>query len=201
MKYNIISNKTLTRRQKKRAVIKWILYSLILVLLYSFMCCGFLGTWQPVLIIPFVLAVSVWEREFQATLFSAFGGLLIDMACSYLFGFSSVWLMIFCLVTSLLVMNLIKPNVVNYIWICGAASVIYAAMNYMFNFFLWFENGKDIILMNFILPPMVTQVVICPLFYYLVRFISSKLGDKHERTLGENITDTPEEEAMRSIKI
>lgn len=194
MKYNIISNRTLTRRQKKRSFLKWTIYAAVLLFLYCLMCSSYFSSWQPVLIIPFALAVSMYEREFQATVFSAICGLFVDMACGYLFGFSSVWLMICCLTTSLLVMNLIKLNLVNYVIICAATTVIYSFMNFMFNYFLWFDTGKDVIFFNYILPPAIAQVIMSPIFYFLVRLISSKLGDERKRTAGDAPESASEDE-------
>lgn len=197
MKYNILSNKALTRRQKKRSALKWTIYTVILVFLYSLMCSSFFTSWQPVLIIPFALAVSMFEREFQASVFSVVCGLFIDMACGYLFGFSSVWLMICCLTSSLLVMNLIKQNLFNYIVICAATSAVYAFMNFMFNYFLWFDSGRDIIFFGYILPPAVAQIILCPLFYLTVRAVSARLGETKSRTLGSGADTAGDEEEIR----
>lgn len=176
MKYRILMNEAFTPRQKRRNFIKWLLYSLVLLLLYVVMRAGFFSHWQPVLIIPLAVAVAMNESELSVSIFALFCGYLIDIACGFIFGFSVVWLMPVCVAASLLVKNLIRRNLLNFIAITVVAVFLQFSMDYLFNIAIWSIPGGEIILTTLILPTAISTVILSPSMYYLVKLLNKKLS-------------------------
>ncbi len=176
MNYKILSNKPKTKLQRNRESLKWFLYSICILLLYALMCSGAFNLWQPFLIIPFAVSVSLYERELSSCVFALICGYLIDIACHFIFGFSAVWLMIVCLMTSLLSKNLIRVNIINFMWINMIAVLLEFFMDYLFNVLIWDIPNRDIILNNITFPSILSTILISPLIYLLVKCIYNRLG-------------------------
>lgn len=177
MKYRISSKKTLTRSQIRRVIIKWMLYSLCLILFYMLMRSGTFTNWQPFLIIPLAISVSMHERELSSCVFALFCGYFIDIACRFIFGFSAIWLMIVCITTALLSRNLIRVNILNFLWICTVATLLEFSMDYLFNVFLWNIPGGEAVFSLSTLPSAIATIVCSPFVYLVIRIINIKCGD------------------------
>ena len=176
MKYRILMNEALTPRQKRLNIIKWLLLSLILLFLYVIMRAGVFTHWQPVLIIPLAVAAAMNESELPSGIFALFCGYLMDIACGYIFGFSVVWLMPICVAASLLVKNLIRLNLFNFVAITSAAVFLHFSMDYLFNTAIWNIPGGEIIFTSSILPAAISTVILSPTMYYLVKLLNKKLS-------------------------
>jgi hypothetical protein len=166
----------LSKSDRFRISVRWLFYSLTLLLLYMIMVGGFFRGGQPLLIIPLALAVAMRERELPAAVFGAFCGLVIDIACGRLFGFTGIWLMPGCLIASLLVAHLIKINLLNFLWITAAVSAVMAATDYFFNYVIWNTRGAHYILTDFIIPAHLFAVILSPAVYFAVKGISHKFS-------------------------
>jgi rod shape-determining protein MreD len=167
----------------KRKFYRFLFYFLILLFFFMIMSGGFFTRWQPFLIIPLAIAVSMFEREVGSALFGAFCGLMIDTVCGNLFGMSAIWLMPCALAASLLVMNLMRPNIINHLWMVTVTCIIMAFMEYFFKYAIWGEPNSDIILVMYIIPSYVSAIVMSPLVYLLTRAVSSKFREKDSEQL------------------
>lgn len=176
MKYRILMNEAFTPRQKRRNIVKWLIFSLVMLFLYVIMRAGVFTHWQPVLIIPLAVAVSMNESELSSSVFALFCGYLIDLACGYIFGFSVVWLLPVCVAASLLIKNLIRLNLFNFVAITVVAVFLHFSMDYLFNIAIWNIPGGDIIFTSTILPTTISTIILSPSMYYLVKLINKKLS-------------------------
>lgn len=179
MKYRISTSKAMTKSEIRRVIIKWLLYSICLIFFYSLMRSGAFTTWQPFLIIPLAVSVSLNERELSSCIFSMFCGYLIDISCGFIFGFSAVWLMLVCVSASLLSRNLIRVNFMNFLWITIVTTLLEFSMDYLFNEIIWNKSDKDIILNVSIIPSIISTVIFSPLIYLLIKIINSKCNDNN----------------------
>ncbi len=179
MKYRIATNKAMTKNEIRRIVIKWVLYFVCLIVFYSIMRSGAFGTWQPFLIIPLAVAVSLHERELSSCIFALFCGYFIDISCGFIFGFSAVWLMFVCIAASLLSRNLIRVNFLNFMWISCTATLLEFSMDYLFNIILWNKENKEIILDILIIPTVISTIALSPIVYFIIKFIYSKCDDSN----------------------
>lgn len=192
MKYRIITNNAVNRAEKRRRFIKWFIYSLLLLFFYVLMRTGVFELWQPVFIIPLCVAVAMHEEELPASIFALCCGYMMDIAFDFIFGFSVIWLMTACIFASLLVRNLIRINLMNFIGLCAAAIFLEFSMHYLFNVFVWNIPGGEVILIRSILPTAAATLAVSPLMYLLVRKINGKFGT--ERSFADYNADEEKEQ-------
>jgi hypothetical protein len=164
------------KNDRLRVFLRWLCYCLVLLLFYMVMASGFFRNWQPVLIIPLAIAVAMRERELSASVFGTVCGLVLDLAGERLFGFSGVWLLPGCLASALLVSHLIKVNLINFLWLNAAVCFIMALTDYFFRYALFAPDNASFVLANFIIPAHLSAVIISPLIYLPVKFISAKFS-------------------------
>lgn len=190
MKYRIISNDALTRVEKKKLAIKWIIYSVAVIFFYIIMRSGAFDMWQPIFIIPLAVAVAMQTTELPSCVFALFCGYMIDISYGFIFGFSAVWLMLVCVSSTILIRNLIKVNLFNFLVITLIAVILEFSMQYLFYVALWNVPGGEYILTNSIIPTAVSTFIASPLMYYGVKITDKKFS------IGGNITyvDRPDEE-------
>jgi len=194
MKYRILTNKAISKSEMRHEVLKWILYLLCLIVFFMIMRSGAFGAWQPFLIIPLAVAVSLNERELSSCIFALFCGYLIDISCRFIFGFSTVWLMIVCVAASLLSRNLIRVNLLNFFWISCLAVLLEFSMNYLFNVVIWNKSGGDVIFNTSIVPSVVSTVILSPFVFLLVRYINVRFSEagRHAYRFNETIAEDDE---------
>ncbi len=180
MKYKISANKIMSKSEIQRTLIKWLLYSLCLLVFYMIMRSGAFGSWQPFPIIALAVAVSMRERELSSCIFALFCGYFIDISCRFIFGFSAVWLMVACVAASLLSRNLIRVNLLNFMWISALAVLLEFSMDYLFNVLIWNIRGGENILTLTTIPSAVSTVLTAPFVYLLVRYIDGKCSENNK---------------------
>ena len=173
MKFRIINHSPVTRKEVFRSVVKWVSYSLLLVLAYAFQLTMPFADWQPFAVIALAVAVSFFESELCGVVFAAFAGMMQDLAMGSLFGFTSIWLMPCCLFVTLLTVNLIHRNIVNYLWMNISVIIIVEAAELLFKYIIWRNPDIDIVLLGY-MPAVIASVVISVPTYFLVRLINRK---------------------------
>jgi rod shape-determining protein MreD len=166
--------------RSKKPILRWTCYFSILLFFYMLMTGGFFSRWQPLLIIPLAIAVAMFEREVGSALFGAFCGFMIDTACGNLFGMSSVWLMPLALAASLLVMNLIRQNIINHLWLVTISCIIMAFMEYFFKHLIWDQPNSEVVLILYIIPSYFSAIVLSPAVYFLVKATSERFREKEK---------------------
>ena len=127
----------------------------------------FLGA-RVFLCIPFLVAVSMFEREVPAAIFGAFAGALWDVS-SGVDGFNTIALMALCAVSSLLISHLMRNNLITAL-VLGAGSVtayeiIYIAVRF------WGAGSPIRQIFTFYVPSLIITVVFVPVCYFIVKAI------------------------------
>lgn len=176
MNFRIVNLGVTTRKQVIKSVIRWVLYSLLLVLGFVLQSTLPIYNWQPFFVIAIACAVSFYEGELSGCIFAAFAGFMQDLATGGLFGFTSIWLVPCCMFVTLFVVNLIHRNVINYLWMTAATLVITQLMELLFKHILWRNPDLDIIILQYMLPSVVVTIPSSALIYLVVKFLNKKLG-------------------------
>lgn len=176
MKFRIINRSPVTRKEVIKSLIKWVLFSLMLVFAYSFQLTMPFADWQPLAVISVAVAVSFFESELSGVIFAAFAGMMQDLAMGSLFGFTSIWLIPCCMFVTLLTVNLIHRNIINYLWMNLSVIIIIEAAELLFKYIIWRNPDIDIVLLNYMLPAVIASVFFSIPAYLLVRLISRKTG-------------------------
>ncbi len=192
MKYRIMGASS--PGNSKKTAVKWLIYAAALVFSYALLRSGAFGFWQPVFLVPLPIAVAMREQELPACVFSLFCGLYIDCAFGFIFGFSAFWLILVCLVVSLLSRNLVQPNLLNFCWLTACAVLLEFSMDYLFNVAVWDVPHGEVLLLSSILPTAAATFLLSPPVYFLVKAVDRKFGASSSAERYE----PPEEEADES---
>lgn len=176
MKFRILRYSAMTRREIFKSIAKWVLFSLVLLVLYTIEVTMPFASWQPYLTLTTAVAVSFFSEELSGAVFAAFAGMMHDLAMGSLFGFTSIWLMPCCLFVTLLVVNLIHRNILNFLWMNLTAVILVQSAELLFKYIIWRNPEIDVVLINYVLPALIATVILSAPLYLIIRQINKKLG-------------------------
>lgn len=165
-------------------VFKWIVY---IVLLFVFFIVQtsvpVLAVFdvRPVLVVAFVVAVSMQERETYAMAFGILAGFMWDFSSGKVPGFNAIILMLCCIVISLATMYFMGNNPVNSMLFCALTMVLQGLFDYLFYYVIWGYADSYLVLLRYILPTALYTTVVTPLLFLLVRWIHNKLESRMEQ--------------------
>ena len=176
MKFRILRYSAMTRREIFKSIAKWVLFSLVLLVSYTIEVTMPFASWQPYLTLTTAVAVSFFSEELSDAVFAAFAGMMHDLAMGSLFGFTSIWLMPCCLFVTLLVVNLIHRNILNFLWMNLTAVILVQSAELLFKYIIWRNPEIDVVLINYVLPALIATVILSAPLYLIIRQINKKLG-------------------------
>lgn len=176
MKFRILRYSAMTRREIFKSIAKWVLFSLVLLVSYTIEVTMPFASWQPYLTLTTAVAVSFFSEELSGVVFAAFAGMMRDLAMGSLFGFTSIWLMPCCLFVTLLVVNLIHRNILNFLWMNLTAVILVQSAELLFKYVIWRNPDIDVVLINYVLPALIATVILSAPLYLIIRQINKKLG-------------------------
>ncbi len=176
MKFRILRYSAMTRREIFKSIAKWVLFSLVLLVSYTIEVTMPFALWQPYLTLTTAVAVSFFSEELSGVVFAAFAGMMHDLAMGSLFGFTSIWLMPCCLFVTLLVVNLIHRNILNFLWMNLTAVILVQSAELLFKYLIWRNPDIDVVLINYVLPALIATVILSAPLYLIIRQINKKLG-------------------------
>lgn len=176
MKFRILRYSAMTRREIFKSIAKWVLFSLVLLVSYTIEVTMPFASWQPYLTLTTAVAVSFFSEELSGVVFAAFAGMMHDLAMGSLFGFTSIWLMPCCLFVTLLVVNLIHRNILNFLWMNLTAVILVQSAELLFKYIIWGNPDIDVVLINYVLPALIATVILSAPLYLIIRQINKKLG-------------------------
>lgn len=191
--------KALSRKATARVILRWALYSAVLLALYVIMSNPPIRGWCPLAIIPLAAAVAMFEGDLAAGIFGAVCGLMIDMAsASSVAGFYALWLLCACPVISLMSRFWIKVNAVSHFVINAAVCVIIGALDLVFLHWVWEGAQCGISFVSVILPAYGGAILFAAPIYLLVSFIVKKLRPDERRKLEESARSAENSENKES---
>ncbi len=176
MKFRILRYSAMTRREIFKSIAKWVLFSLVLLVSYTIEVTMPFASWQPYLTLTTAVAVSFFSEELSGAVFAAFAGMMHDLAMGSLFGFTSIWLMPCCLFVTLLLVNLIHRNILNFLWMNLTAVILVQSAELLFKYIIWRNPEIDVVLINYVLPALIATVILSAPLYLIIRQINKKLG-------------------------
>lgn len=172
MKNNDQENKVL--RPKVKTAIKWFVFAMLAVFMYTSSTSGS-GKPQAMLLFPLAAAVSVFESEIPSAVFGALTGLLLDVSLDKLPGFTALWLCLCCAGISALFGQLLRKNIINYLWTFFLVGGVYLYIDYYFYYKIWAYEGYRLVLTQRLIPSALkTYVWALPIYgaVYLIERLS-----------------------------
>lgn len=133
-----------------------------------------IGTAHPLLLIPFLVAVSMTAREWVGLVFGALFGVMLDITAANSFCFNLVIMLIIGCVCGLLCSFVVNDNIYSSILLSLAAGLFYFVVKWLW-FYVFSGRGEAFnYFITYALPSAAyTALFILP-FYYLVKFVSKK---------------------------
>ena len=166
--------------QRKKQIVKYILYVLILFLLYILQTTPyFLVVFQgkPVWIAAAVVAISMLEHEVTAAIFGVFAGMLWDLSSSMLFGFHALVLLIGAVAISLLVMHLMRVKLLNALMFTAVIMLAERLLYYFFCYLIWNRDPTGRLMLTSLLPTWGLTILVTIPVYFLYRAVALWLDD------------------------
>lgn len=181
-----------SKEMRRRTIIKWCIYALVIVLCYLYSTVRHTDFPKPVIMLPLCMCIAMKERsELICSMTGVLCGLMTDAAFGKVFGFNAFIFMFVCMFTSLLFSFILRQNILNIIMLCFAAIFFQGVVDYFFYYRIWgYENAVFIFTSKY-LPSMLINVILTLPIYFLVKLVSEKMGMPDNKFLeekDENIT-------------
>lgn len=165
--------------QAKLRKFKWVVYTLLLLLFYVLQTTPLLFQIRgikPVLIVPYVICIALFENEAAAAAFGVAGGLFWDISGNTAFGYKAIILMCCCIAVSLLVMYLMRNNLLNALFFVAVVMVIEELLTFFLYYFLWGYKNSYIILLKYTLPTICYTIIIVVPVYAVTKAVAKKFN-------------------------
>lgn len=151
--------------------LKYGLYALLLCFSYALSTSPALPEYRPILVIPMVVSLSLYEGEFIGGLYGALAGLLLDYGAMTLFGINAMLLLILGCAAGLISIYLFQRSLRSaFILTCGMA-LAQGIISYFLLFAMWRLPGASRLIVSMFLPTALLTTIATPLYYYGVGLI------------------------------
>lgn len=135
---------------------------------------------RPVLVVPAVLAVAMFEAEIPAMLFGLFGGLLIDFGMGSLLGFHGLLLAALGFCISLIAANLMRTNLLSAMMVAVVAGAVLMFLDWAcFYVMPGFGEAFYTLKAHYLFIYLYTSAVM-PIAYYFNRALALQIRSKEE---------------------
>lgn len=133
---------------------------------------------RPMLLLPVVVAIALFETEFVGLWFGLFAGVLLDVGLWSIVGF---WAIIFAALgyfVGFWAVRFLQSNFLTMMIVSVIAIVIVYGLYFLFGFLLHFYAGTQYALLRHFLPRMAYTLALAPVFYFFNRALVMKLSEK-----------------------
>ena len=132
---------------------------------------------SAILLLPAVITLSVFEGEIPAIIFGVAGGLLADSGYSGAMGYYAIMLAIICYISSILMENYIRTNLLTTM-IIGAISIPVIILGHFLFFYILAGYGNVwYYFISHYLSRIIYTIAFLPVFYGINRFIAARTSE------------------------
>lgn len=139
-----------------------------------------IGPARPVLVLPAVISIALFEGETAAMVFGMVGGLLIDFGFGSVLGFHALLLAGGCYLISLLAANLFQTNFLSALLVTAVSSASVFLLQWLFFYVMSGYAYVGYTLLAHYLPLFCYTTAITPLAYYFNRALALQIRSKEE---------------------
>ncbi len=165
-------------------IIRWFAYAIELLVLFVLQetpgLIPELGGARPILVIPAVLAVAMFESEIPAMFFGLAGGLLVDFGFGGILGFHGLLLAAACYGVSLIAANLVRTNFLTAMMVSAVVTAAVALLEWACFYVMYGYGDALYALTAHYLPLFLYTAAIMPVTYYFNRALASQIRSKEE---------------------
>lgn len=159
-------------KRRRIVIFKYILYTIILVILYIIQTDPhllYIEGIKPILVLSYAVCIAMMDGELAGGLFGLFAGLLCDTGGIIIFGFQSLIYMSACVAVGLIVIHFMQPSLTNSLIFVSVILAIRLLLEFFFYYVMWGYSQNNLILTRKLFPVLLYTVAITPLIYYLVK--------------------------------
>ena len=138
------------------------------------------GLAKPVLVLPAVISIALFEGETAAMVFGVVGGLLIDFGFGSVLGFHALLLAGGCYLISLLAANLFQTNFLSALLVTAVSSAAIFLLQWLFFYVMSGYAYVGYTLLAHYLPLFCYTTAVTPLAYYFNRALALQIRSKEE---------------------
>lgn len=165
--------------------VQWVAFALLLFGCYLTETAG--SFIKPLLLIPLALCISARIGEIQAMAVGTISGLLLDVACGKLLGYNALWLVVCCVIVSLLHAYLLRDKLLNILILTAVCTAVQGYLDYVFYYAIWGHENVELIYTNIMLPSGIMTVIFTVPLYFIVRWIARACGNRRIYELEKTI--------------
>ncbi len=136
-----------------------------------------IGQSKPNFVVALVIAIAMFEDELMAGVIGMMGGLIWDSSSALVFGMAGAFLLIYCVVCSLLCNYLLRRSLKTSVILIGTGSLVFSFMCYFFLYGMWGYESLRLVFWGQFIPNVLLTIVISPFAFLLVKRISDRLGE------------------------
>ena len=128
---------------------------------------------RALLLIPFVVCISMFERDIVGMFLGLFAGALWDIFASGA-SFNALFLTAVGFICGTLINTIMRNNVVTAFILSTAATVIYHICYWLFHYVFGGLDSAAYMLLRYYLPSIAYTVILVPLVFIIIRFVEKK---------------------------
>lgn len=122
------------------------------------------------LLLPLVISISMFEREFVSAILGAFAGLLWDLSAG-IDGYNMLIIMLVSAVSSILISRLMRNNIITA-FVLGLTGIAIYEFLYIYIYVVFDGGGLPLSqIIRFYLPSFIFTSAFIPIYYYIVKMI------------------------------
>lgn len=150
-------------------LVKWVTYIIVLIVIFIFQFTPLLlpkiFDIGPLLLIPAVICIAMFEGESAGAAYGLIAGLLWDSQSGRLFGFNCLFLMLFGLTAGLLIKNLFRNTMISVLLFTLLSTIILELLKWYFFYNFYGDNQIFFALLQIILPTTIyTLILTIPIY-------------------------------------
>ncbi len=166
--------------QRKIKVKRYLMYALIIFVSHLLQNTIFvfppIFSVRPILLISAAVCIAMFEGELVGAGAGLLAGLLWDTVTVTADGYNALYLMVACAVCGVLLRIFMRNNIITYIIMNTAITVIYILSYILFFISVRAFGGEGHLLLRYYLPMGIYSLVLTPFWYILIRAVYRKFS-------------------------
>lgn len=132
---------------------------------------------RALLLIPFVVCISMFERDICGMLLGLFSGALWDIVASG-GSFNALYLTAVGFLCGTLINTIMRNNVVTAFILSAIATLIYNIGYWFFHYVVGGLDSAAYMLLRYYIPSVFYTIVLVPLIFIIVRYVEKKFSEE-----------------------
>lgn len=170
--------------QKRRMIIRWILYVMLVLLAFVLAAAG--NYVKPLLLLPIAFCISSYCKDTVAIGVGIVCGFLLDISCGKLPGFNAIIMLALCLTVSLLYTHLLQQRLLNMLLLTAVGSFLQIGLDFIFYYAIWGYDHVNQIFLSYTIPSWYATVIASIPIYLIFRLIQRCLTPKKNRIIRDS---------------